>query len=41
MLLGMNGIVCPKEYEHDPNIVNDHGDTVAIILAGKGVIPPK
>ncbi len=41
MIFAMNGIIPPKEYNHDPNISNEDGDTVAMILASKGIMPPK
>jgi len=41
MLLAMNGIISPKEYEHDSTLCNNDGCTVAIILAKNKKIPPK
>ena len=31
----------PKEWRHDPNITNNIGNTVAIILAKNMIIPPE
>ena len=33
MLLAKNGIIPPKEYEHDPLLYNFINNTVAIIFA--------
>lgn len=42
MQLAYHEIIPPKEWQHDPNMVeNTNGDTVAIHLAVKGIIPPK
>ena len=41
MFLSRNGMIPPKEWEHNPNIKNKYNDTVAILLAYKGKIPPK
>lgn len=42
MDLAFNGIICPKQWEHDPNLQeNINGSTVAMHLADKCVIPPK
>ena len=30
-----------KKYYHNPNIVSDYGWTVAMLLANKGIVPPK
>ena len=32
MLLASNGILPPKEWHHDPKIINENNETVAIIL---------
>ena len=41
MLLAEKGLIPPKYFEHDPNIKNINGETVAILLADYGIIPPK
>ena len=41
MLLAMNNIEIPKEWEHRGNLQNNTKYTVAIILSSNGVIPPK
>ena len=33
MRLAYSGLIPPKDWEHDPNIQNNNGDTVAMILA--------
>lgn len=37
MLLSMNYIVVPKEWEHKPSIQNKYGYTVALYLAERGI----
>ena len=41
MIYARYGIISPKEWEHDPNLTNKNSYTVAMILAFKGIIPPK
>ena len=41
MWLAYNGIIPPKEWEHDPNLKDDDNMTVAMRLAENGIIPPK
>ena len=31
----------PKEFHHSPDLQNNYGDTVAMLLAWNGIIPPK
>ena len=40
MYLAINGIIPPKEWEHDPAIKGRNGLTVAMVLAQNGIIPP-
>ena len=40
MLLADKGIIPPEEWEHNPILKEDiNGNTVAMILASKGIIP--
>lgn len=39
MLLAFEGKDIPKEYYHDPEIRNNNGWTVALILASNGITP--
>ena len=41
MILAINNITIPKEWEHDSTIKNDYGYTVALLQAKSGKIPPK
>ena len=41
VLLARNGIIPPKEYEHDPLKCNYNKNTVALYLAKNNIIPPK
>lgn len=41
MLLAMNNIEIPKEWEHRGDLQNHTKYTVAIILSSKGIIPPQ
>ena len=41
MYLASNKIIPPKEWEHKPSLQNEDGWTVAMILAKKGINPPK
>ena len=41
MCLAENEIIPPKEWYHNPNINSKYFNTVAEILANKGIIPPK
>lgn len=40
MLLAKQGII-PKDEFHDPYISNSNGNTVAMLLAQKGIRPPE
>ena len=40
MMLAINKMEVPKEWEHDPKIKNKYGMTVAMIYAYRGMIPP-
>lgn len=40
MWLANNKIISPKEYEHDPTL-KVKNQTVALILAKNGIVPPK
>ncbi len=39
--LAYKGIIPPKEWEHDRNIIDINKWTVAHYLANSGIIPPK
>lgn len=41
MILACNGLHIPEEWEHDPNIRNKYGYTVALYYARGGKIPSK
>lgn len=41
MYLAKEGITPPKEWYHDPNLINSNGNTVAHCFAENGHIPPK
>ena len=41
MILADNGIIPPKEWEHNKKLIDEDGNTVGILLASNGVIPPK
>ena len=41
MYLASNKILPPKEWYHNPLLINEHNGTVAVILINKGVLPPK
>ena len=41
MILADSGIIPPKEWEHDKKMTDEYGNTVGILLAENGVIPPK
>ncbi len=40
MYLADNGIIPPLEWQHDPEMKNTKGNTVAIKLAKHSIIPP-
>ena len=40
MLLVLNDVDVPKEWQHDSEIINDYGYTIAMLYAMNGVIPP-
>lgn len=40
MTLAFNGTIPPKEFYHDPELRDNKFETVSILLANKGVIPP-
>ena len=33
MILAKNGIICPKQWYHNPDLQDNNGDTVAMIYA--------
>lgn len=37
----MNGEIPSDKYQHNPTLKNKDGYTVALLLAEKGIIPPK
>lgn len=41
MYSAIKGQIPDKAWEHDPLLKNEDGETVALILAKKGIIPPK
>ena len=41
MIYAKNGLIALKHWYHDSNLKNNEEYTVAIILAHKGIIPPK
>ena len=41
MILAYNGIIPPKEWEHDPKLTNKKDETVAIILLKKEIEVPE
>ena len=41
MILAMNNISIPKEWEHDPNIRNNEGWTVAMCQASRERAPDR
>ena len=41
MILAINNINIPKEWEHISELKNKYGYTVALLYASKGLIPPK
>lgn len=41
MLLAKSGRIPQRYWDHDPTIRNKRNDTVAMWLAGNGIIPPK
>ena len=41
MIYAQNAVIPPKDWEHDPNKWEYSGMTVAMRLAGNGIIPPK
>ena len=41
MVLLSNDIIPPKQWQHEPLLRTEYGNTVAIYLASKGIIPPK
>ena len=40
MIYAENGIIPPKEWEHDPTLYDDNFNTVAMLLAKNDIIPP-
>lgn len=40
MYLASFGIIPPKQWEHDPNMRNINGDTVAMWLSSTRCVPP-
>lgn len=36
-----NYTIPPENWHHNPNLCNSLGETVAMILANKGITPPK
>ena len=40
MILADKGIIPPSEWYHDPSLTNDKKETVAMLLARNGIIPP-
>ena len=40
MILARNNIEIPEYLYHDPTIKNKKGNTIAMILAEKDIIPP-
>lgn len=41
MWLVENDVEVPKCWEHDPDIRNKYGDSVGILIARKGIVPPE
>ena len=42
MCFALNKIIPPKEWQHDPNMIDNFNNcTVGMYLAGNGIIPPK
>ena len=41
MIYAKNGMIPPKEWEHNPNKQENNGMTVAMMLAYNNIIPPK
>lgn len=41
MILAKQGKPIPKNLFHDPELKNNNGETVAIIYARNGLVPPK
>ena len=41
MILAIDNIEIPEQWEHKPNIKNKYGYTAALLYASKGLIPPK
>ena len=39
-MLSINRIIPPSNWEHDPTLENDYGETVAMNLASRRIIPP-
>ena len=39
MILASKGIVPPMEWTHNSYLLNKYGNTVAMYLASKGIIP--
>lgn len=37
----MRGEICSKEWNHNPEMKDSDGYTVAYYLAKKGIVPPK
>ena len=41
MMLASNGIIPPKEWEHNKFIKDEYNRTVAEILSYRGIVPPQ
>ena len=41
MILALNGVDIPQEWYHDPELKNIYGQTVAMIYAKNGIVPPE
>jgi len=41
MILAYDKIIPPRYFEHDPNMTNINNETVAILLAKNGIVPPE
>lgn len=41
MLLALNSIISPKNWEHDPELTDENNNTVAKLLIYNRIIPTK
>ena len=41
MIYAKYNIIPPKEWQHNPLIHDKNGNTIAVLLAKNGTIPPK